>query len=71
MPNLVASDTEPDDIEPKQEDHAADALRYGVMSRPMQAYNKQSTREIEQWERLMLNRKVDKGAGERNRITGY
>lgn len=34
LPMLVHSDTRPEDLNTKQEDHAADALRYLVMTRP-------------------------------------
>lgn len=34
LPNLVRDPRKPDDLAPRQEDHAAEALRYGVMALP-------------------------------------
>lgn len=34
IPSLVSDDTIPEDVDTAGEDHAADALRYGLMSRP-------------------------------------
>lgn len=34
MPQLLADDTKPEDVNTDGDDHAADALRYGLMSRP-------------------------------------
>lgn len=34
IPAMVSDDNDPDDIDTTQDDHAMDALRYGVMSRP-------------------------------------
>lgn len=34
LPALVMDDTDPEDVDTTGDDHAADALRYGVMSRP-------------------------------------
>jgi hypothetical protein len=73
LPNLTSPDPEQggdqDDIDTKQEDHAADALRYGCMSRPMPRLQKDIIEEeIRRWERisLMQNRDVV-----RNATTGY
>lgn len=71
LPNLVAKEEDPDDIDSKQEDHAADALRYGVMSRPMARYDNKADREIEQWEAIMAQRRFKETGSQRNRITGY
>lgn len=74
LPNLVARDDDPDDIDSKQEDHAADALRYGVMSRPMARIETKEKRDIDEWEALMLARQMQKNALEargRNKTTGY
>lgn len=75
LPNLTSPENESigdmDDIDTKQEDHGADALRYGVMSRPIartkdQAYDE----EVKQWERLAMARQVRADA-QRNEVTGY
>jgi hypothetical protein len=73
LPNLTSPDPEQggdqDDIDTKQEDHAADALRYGCMSRPMPRLQKDIIEEeIRRWERIsvMQNRDVV-----RNATTGY
>lgn len=74
LPNLVAKDDDPDDIDSKQEDHAADALRYGVMSRPMSRLETKEKRDIDEYEAIMLARQMQKnalGASGRNKVTGY
>lgn len=71
LPNLIAKENEPDDIEERQEAHAADALRYGVMSRPMSRFETAEDRKMANWERIMLERQWKKQASERNPITGY
>ena len=35
LPTLPLDKTDPEDVDTKAEDHAYDALRYGVMSRPL------------------------------------
>lgn len=71
LPNLVAKEDDLDDIDSKQEDHAADALRYGCMSRPMARYETREDRDIQKWENLMLNRHMKSQAQGRNPVTGY
>ena len=71
LPNLVAKEGDIDDIDSQQEDHAADALRYGVMSRPMARYENKEQREIETWESIMANRQAKQQAETRNWTTGY
>ena len=71
LPNLVASPTDLDDVDSKQDDHAPDALRYAVMSRPMQNYKEADTREIDRWERLMAAQRQSKPGNGRSNVTGY
>jgi hypothetical protein len=71
LPNLIAKENDPDDIEEKQEAHAADALRYGVMSRPMSRFETEEDRKLAHWEQVMLSRELKRQASERNPITGY
>jgi phage terminase large subunit len=42
IPGLVRDEKDPDDVDTSQEDHAADALRYGVMARPTPVKLKES-----------------------------
>lgn len=72
LPNLIAKAEDIDDIDSKQEDHAADALRYGCMSRPMSRHDTKEQREVEEWEALINARKINKGTAEqRSKWTGY
>lgn len=73
LPNLIAKPEDMDDIDGKQEDHAADALRYGCMSRPMSRYGEdEGKREMDAWEMLLQARKIRAdGDGARSPITGY
>lgn len=60
-----------DDIDTKQEDHALDAIRYGVMSRPRgRVESEMNDEELKNWERVML-RQAAAGANGRNATTGY
>lgn len=73
LPNLTSPENEMkgdmDDIDTKQEDHAADALRYGVMSRPMAQLEKDIKEdEIKRWERIAA---MQQHTAERNYTTGY
>jgi hypothetical protein len=74
LPNLTAPDKDSggdmDDIDTKQEDHAADALRYGVMSRPLPRTERDVREdEIARWTRIsMLQQGRDTA---RNPTTGY
>jgi phage terminase large subunit len=73
LPNLTAPENESigdmDDIDTKQEDHAADALRYGVMSRPAPRLAKDvAEEEIRRWERISMMQNRDTA---RNTTTGY
>lgn len=74
LPNLTAPENEGagdmDDIDTKQEDHAADALRYGVMSqmRPVSETEKYDE-EVRRWEALAMARQIR--ADERDSYTGY
>lgn len=73
LPNLIAKPEDLDDIDSKQEDHAADALRYGCMSRPMSRYGEDTGKsEMDAWESLMLAREAQRSViSQRNNITGY
>ena len=77
LPNLVADDREPDDIAHgtrKQEDHAADALRYGCMSRPASAKDPE-TAQLDEYQRIMYDRATEKAMQQledsRDDVTGY
>lgn len=62
---------EMDDIDTKQEDHAADALRYLCMSRPMPRTQRDvEDEEIKRWERIHVSRQAAQDAT-RNSTTGY
>jgi hypothetical protein len=41
MVDLLQARTNPEDVDTKMEDHAADALRYGCMSRPLTPLQKE------------------------------
>jgi hypothetical protein len=74
LPNLTAPDKDSggdmDDIDTKQEDHAADALRYGVMSRPLPRTERDIREdEIARWQRISLMQQGRDTA--RNSTTGY
>jgi len=75
LPNLIAKAEDIDDIDSKQEDHAADALRYGCMSRPMSRYGEPGDggrSEMDAWEQLIAARKLHSDIkGARNPTTGY
>jgi phage terminase large subunit len=79
LPNLTSPENDGvgdmDDIDSKQEDHAADALRYGCMSRPIvRTKGDLEDAEIKRWERIYLGRDVRDGMTEaagRSPITGY
>lgn len=75
LPNLtsptIESGGDQDDIDTKLEDHGADALRYGLMSRPIAHLEKDLKEDdINRWERIMLNQQFSQGS-DRNRTTGY
>ena len=42
IPNLMFSDTEPEDLDTRQEDHAADESRYFCMSRPIRPVRREA-----------------------------
>lgn len=74
LPNLTAPENESmgdmDDIDSKQEDHAADALRYGVMTRPLPRLEKDiRDDEIKRWERIAMLQQHQNS--QRNHFTGY
>jgi hypothetical protein len=79
LPNLTSPENDGlgdmDDIDSKQEDHAADALRYGCMSRPItRTKGEIEDAEIKRWERIYLGRDIRDGMTEaagRSPITGY
>lgn len=75
LPNLTSPESDAagdmDDIDTKQEDHAADALRYGCMSRPMSITKEEvQEAEIKRWERIYLGQQL-RSEGARNPVTGY
>jgi len=72
LPNAPADDNDPDDVDTKSEDHALDAIRYGVMSRPRGKYDQDVDQddEIKRWERIILNQRHRSG-NDRNSTTGY
>jgi len=75
LPNLTSPDKDAggdqDDIDTKQEDHGADALRYGCMSRPRGRVESEiNDEEIRRWERITLAQGLRSNAG-RNATTGY
>lgn len=75
LPNLTSPENDGigdmDDIDTKQEDHAADALRYAVMSRPRPKVERElKDEEIARWERVMLSQQWAREQ-ERNTTTGY
>lgn len=60
-----------DDIDTKQEDHALDAIRYGVMSRPRgRVESEMDDAELKNWERVMM-RQASAQSSNRNITTGY
>jgi Terminase large subunit, T4likevirus-type, N-terminal len=75
LPNLTSPESsahgDMDDIDTKQEDHAADALRYGCMSRPV-ARLPEDLRDaaLTGWEQAMIGRQIET-AGDRSGVTGY
>ncbi len=76
LPNLTSPESDSlgdmDDIDSKQEDHAADALRYGVMSRPMERTQEDAKEaEIKRWERIYLGQQMRASTTGRNETTGY
>lgn len=72
LPNLIAKPDDFDDIDGKQEDHAADALRYGLMSRPMSRFDSPEKQEFDKWESQMLAHQLRKNAtDQRSPVTGY
>ncbi len=75
LPNLTSPDRDTggdqDDIDTKQEDHAADALRYGLMSRPLPKYQKDVEEDdLKRWERIMITQTMRRDDA-RNKTTGY
>lgn len=75
LPNLTSPENEGrgdmDDIDTRQEDHAADALRYGAMSRPMpKLLTDVRDDELQRWERIMLANQPIASDG-RSSVTGY
>ncbi len=75
LPNLTSPENDSvgdmDDIDTKQEDHALDALRYGVMSRPYPKREKELHEdEIARWERISLSAQY-RAESARNSVTGY
>ena len=55
LPLMIHSDTNPEDLDTTLEDHAVDALRYGLMSRPRRARDPEltvGTLEEREWARL-------------------
>ncbi len=53
LPNAVADERKPDDIDTKQSDHALDALRYLCSGRPLGTTAAQKAdQEVEQWSRI-------------------
>jgi hypothetical protein len=76
LPNLTSPENDSlgdmDDIDTKQEDHAADALRYGCMSRPMSRSDEDvREREIKFWESIHAGRQLRSEQSGRNAVTGY
>jgi hypothetical protein len=74
LPNLTAPDRDSggdgDDIDTKQEDHAADAIRYGVMSRPMPKFERNlKDEELARWERITAAQRYSDDT--RSTTTGY
>lgn len=61
LPMLVHDDVRPEDLDTDGEDHAADALRYALMSRPLRARAPQPTgpsgADANVWERVRSRRK--------------
>lgn len=75
LPNLTAPENasmgDMDDVDTKQEDHAADALRYGCMSRPAPRHARDVVdEEIKRWERISLAQQHGRETS-RNTTTGY
>jgi len=77
LPNLVADEKDPDDIAhgtSKQEDHAVDAARYGMMSRPQVPKDEQDS-ELSEYQRIMYQRALERQAEAfeeaRDDVTGY
>jgi hypothetical protein len=78
LPNLPGKKSDDgsmeDDVDTKSEDHAADTLRYGCMSRPLPRTESDVLNdEIAKWERINLMRQSLRGGTEdsRNKTTGY
>jgi hypothetical protein len=76
LPNLTAPENESlgdmDDIDSKLEDHAADSLRYGCMSRPVSRTKEdQAEQEIARWEKIYLGQQLRASGSGRNETTGY
>lgn len=72
LPNAISDKNEPDDVDTKQEDHAIDAIRYGVMSRPRgRVESEMDEHELKNWERVMLRQAQASANNGRNQTTGY
>ena len=57
FPSLIYSETRVEDLDTDGEDHAADALRYGIMSRPMPTHSKEEEEELWFKKRMKQNKK--------------
>lgn len=59
LPALKADENDMDDVDTKQEDHAADALRYLCMSRPLGITpEEEGDADLKRWERLISRRET-------------
>ncbi|HHX27615.1 MAG TPA: hypothetical protein GX716_01255 [Firmicutes bacterium] len=65
LPSLVHDDHNPEDVSDKGEDHAAESVRYGVMSRPRKAKEPESAKTVIQQDKQAL---ADKARLARRRL---
>lgn len=67
LPMLVHDDVKPEDLDTRGEDHAADALRYGLMSRPLKTKRPDSSapRDADErvWQRVRSRRHRKRQSG--------
>ncbi|RUX96159.1 terminase, partial [Mesorhizobium sp. M7D.F.Ca.US.004.01.2.1] len=63
LPALQHDEAHPEDLDTKQEDHAADETRYACMSRPWTGKPKERPKEIPKAGQIMLPGAPDDGAG--------
>lgn len=64
IPALIHDDRKPEDINQQGEDHAADAVRYGIMSNPSPKLFKAKAKEIDNFDKHFKKKRQERRSGE-------